>query len=98
MAKPFLYKRRSFEHERELRAVVEDQSHEGFKRPTRFPSGSDYVPVKLRKLIKEILVAPQSPAWFAETVISVVKRYGFDFSVRHSDLIDTPWNSMYPPP
>jgi hypothetical protein len=80
MANPFLCKRRSFEHERELRAVVEDHSLEGLPRPPRFPAG-DYVPV---------CVAPQSPAWFAESVVSLVKQYGFDFPVRHSDLDKAP--------
>ncbi|WP_223572389.1 hypothetical protein [Xanthomonas citri] len=89
---PYVHKRLSFEHEKEVRAVV-----------CRFPDrqGLDWkdfptiehglkIKVDLEKLINAIYVAPSSPGWFVELVKSVVIRFGFNFPVCHSDLAQQP--------
>lgn len=89
---PFVHKRKSFEHEREIRALV-----------TKWPKGEngidfnqetiDYglkVKVDVERLIEKIFVAPSSPAWFADLVRAVVQRYGYDFQVVQSKLNDQP--------
>jgi hypothetical protein len=88
-----LLKRRSFEHEREIRAVAMDRSWGNSPRfgpddepLTRFANGGDHVPVDLAKLISDVYVVPEAQGWFAELVKSVVRRYGFDFPVHQSDL------------
>ena len=84
----FLLKRLSFEHERELRAVVEDESFMGdpHAHAPRFHGGGDYVPCAIETLIKEIYVPPGAPSWFRSTVASIVKKYGYDFPVKQSVL------------
>ena len=85
-----LLKRREFREEREVRAVVLDRSFLGDPHPTRFPTGGDYVPVDLTKLVKTIHAAPGAPEWFMRTVQSVLKIHGFDFRVEQSDLDRVP--------
>ena len=88
-----LLKRRSFEHEREIRAVAADRSWGNSPRfgpdgqvLTRFSAGGDWIPVDLAALIDAVYVAPEAQRWFAELVQAVVRRYGFQFSVVQSDL------------
>jgi hypothetical protein len=87
---PFVFKRTSFAHERELRLIVRDDSMQGDPRPSRFPGGGDYIPVDLRTLVETIYVAPSAPKWFAGVVQSLVAAYGFSFQVVQSALARSP--------
>jgi len=66
-------KRKSFEHEREFRAVMFSA------RPL---AGGQLVQCNLGRLIDQIYVSPASPAWFRDAVQAVVDRYGIDREVR----------------
>jgi hypothetical protein len=93
--KPFMYKRRSFEHEREIRAIVfvsnNDKSnikdyvmeYDGEK--NEIMSGI-YVPVSMGLLIEKIYVFPGAPKWFFDLVKSVSNKYGLDKEVTQSNL------------
>lgn len=85
----YLYKRRSFEHERELRLLfwdVPDLSEIDEQRPP-----GQYIDAKLELLIDEIRIAPTAPGWFADTVGRILDTYGFDNQiVSQSDLADDP--------
>ena len=85
-----LLKRREFEDEREVRAVVLDRSYLGDPHPTRFPTGGDYVPVDLTELVEAVYVAPGAPEWFRRTVQSIVERFVFHFPIRRSNLDGAP--------
>jgi len=77
---PALYKRRSFEHERELRAVylrVFLQSE---------PPLGEYESVDLETLVANVYVAPGAKHWFVETVKGVVSRYSLNAAVHRSTL------------
>ena len=78
-----LTKRKSFEHEREIRAIT-----------MNFPSPDQnvgrYFQVNLSTLIGEVLVAPQAPEWFSELVNSIVTRYELEVPVRASTLAAAP--------
>ncbi len=89
---PFVHKRKSFEHEQEVRALV-----------SKWPTGKgrlDFnqetiehglkIKVDIETLIERIYVAPSAPAWFADLVKSVVIRYGYSFEVVHSKLNENP--------
>jgi len=89
---PFVYKRKSFEHEREVRALV-----------TKWPvskNGMDFnedtiahglkIRVDIEKMVEHVFVAPKCPDWFAELVSAVVNRYGYDFQIVHSKLNEQP--------
>ena len=89
---PFLHKRKSFEHEQELRAII-------YKLPLKNGAVDDsvevfedgkYIPVNLDALIQKFYVSPAVPQWFAETVKSIVKKYELNVDVVHSKLADSP--------
>jgi hypothetical protein len=88
---PFVYKRRSFEFEHELRAVVMgpparvsivEAINEAFGVG---PTGHT-LPVDLDTLIDEVRVSPAAPAWFADLVQSVCRRYELHKPVTQSEL------------
>ena len=89
---PFMHKRKSFEHEREVRAInLKWPFGEGFEsiENDTIEFGVE-IKTDLEVLIEKIYVAPNSPAWFSELVRSAVNRYGYTFEVVHSRLNDSP--------
>ena len=46
--------------------------------------------VNLEMLIDEVIISPYVGEWVTKTVRSVIKKYGFDFEVRSSNLLDEP--------
>jgi hypothetical protein len=93
LLRPFMNKRKSFEHERELRAIVDvdpDDENTWVGYSVVGAIGRT-VPVSLDDLIERIHVAPTSPAWFAELVRNVMYRYGLDKPVVVSSLNEKPF-------
>lgn len=80
------HKRLSFQHEREIRALVFGAPPEGSLDDSR----GSYCDVDLAKLIGEIVVAPFAEDWFIELVRSAAGRYGLGDRVRTSTLSDDP--------
>ena len=89
---PFVHKRKSFEHERELRALV-------IKWPTETGSlnfdeetiiGGVPIKVDIEELTEKIYVAPNAPKWFAKLVRTAIKRYGYDIEVIQSEINKAP--------
>ena len=85
---PFLHKRKSFEHERELRAVkwLVPKGEHGLDWEAGAPEGGVCEQVNLSHLIEVIYVAPTSPKWFLELVVRVTKKYGLDKNIIQSSL------------
>lgn len=93
---PFLRKQKSFEHERELRAVIFHpnfiQTQEGpldFSKPA-FEYGMN-VAVDLDLLIDKVYLAPTSSEWILDLVKSITNKYGLDKKVFTSDLDSEPF-------
>jgi hypothetical protein len=98
----FLHKRRSFEYEKEIRALVLEYTRqraevleyarrkdEGVHTPSKPPSSVAAgvpVDVDLEELIANIYVAPENPKWFVELVKSVTRKYGLNKPVVQSTL------------
>jgi hypothetical protein len=79
----FWYKRRSFEHEREVRAIVRSRNQEsglGIHQPT-----------DLTKLVSRVHVSPMSPRWFKDLDIDVMKIYGLKKRVFASEMLVVPF-------
>ncbi len=89
---PFVHKRKSFEHEREVRAVV-------IKWPI-CDGGMDFnqeaighglkIKMNVKVLVERIYIAPSAPEWFADLVRALIQRYGYNFDVEHSKLSERP--------
>lgn len=84
---PFVFKRKSLAHEREVRAIIQEV-------PLN-PNGSvdlwnpDHPPgkaidVDLAVLIERVHVQPNAPRWLVETVADVTKLYGLKVAVEQA--------------
>jgi hypothetical protein len=93
----FVHKRKSFAHEKELRALLQDlptirrsdglRAHDIYAEP--HDSGR-WVPVDLNELVTEVVVAPQGASWFKEVVGDVCDKYGLRKNVRESVIAKDP--------
>ena len=75
-----LHKRKSFEHEKEIRALL----------MSAHSSTGALVPVNLEVLIEKIYIAPDSPVWIHDLVKKVLSRYKLEKEVVHSGLEERP--------
>ncbi len=77
---PFLFKRKSFQYEREVRIITDVTDsyiklNDGLK-----------INVDITQLIEKIYIHPKSENWYKNLVIQLVKQLGFDFEIEKSDL------------
>jgi hypothetical protein len=76
-------KRKSLQHEQEVRAVVRDRSENkslGISRP-----------VNLTALAKEVVISPFAPVWIESILGDLLQRYAVSLPVRVSDLLSEPF-------
>jgi hypothetical protein len=77
---PFLFKRKSFQYEREIR-IISDISekkiiiNDGLK-----------IDVDVNQLIEKIYIHPKSENWYKNLVIQLVKNLNFNIEIEKSDL------------
>ncbi len=77
---PFLFKRKSFQYEREIRIITDVTSHK-----LAIDNGLK-VDIDINMLIEKIYIHPKSENWYKNLIIEVVKRLGFNFQIEKSDL------------
>ena len=88
-------KRKSFEHERELRVFAGPDLKDPRVDLDKLGKGLRtveglIVPVDLDELIVKVYVAPAAPSWFGELVASIMRRYGCSRTVVNSPLYARP--------
>ncbi len=81
---PYMHKRRSFEHEKELRAMIFGPQRGKISLTNASPGL--YVQTDLDTLIEAVYVAPGAEDWFLELIRSVCSRYGMKKAICQSDL------------
>jgi hypothetical protein len=95
---PLVHKRKSFEYERELRAVWSDLANVASAGPA-VASGAEYQPapqqviwkrIDLTNLVENVFVSPTAGQWFSELVSKVLATYGLNLPVKRSDLAAEP--------
>jgi hypothetical protein len=79
---PFLSKRISFAHEREVRAII--------MLPAANEAAGLNISVDLDALIEEVVLAPFSPNWIRELIAAVLQRYGLHAPLVQSRLGENP--------
>jgi hypothetical protein len=54
------------------------------------------IPVDVELLVSSVVVSPLAPWWFREVVLEVVQRFGYEFDLPDSQLLDEPffWGSV----
>ena len=77
---PFLFKRKSFQYEGEVRIISNLTKHnltinEGIK-----------INVDINKLIEKIYIHPRSQNWYKNLVFQLMEQLGFNFTIEKSDL------------
>ena len=77
---PFLFKRKSFQYEREVRIITDVAEtkitlNDGLK-----------INVDINQLIERIYIHPKSENWYKNLVIQLVEQLGFGFTIEKSDL------------
>ena len=77
---PFLYKRKSFQYEREVR-IISDVTQNNLKLNDGLKMNVD-----VNLLIEKIYIHPKSENWYKNLVIQLVAKLGFDISIEKSDL------------
>jgi hypothetical protein len=77
---PFLFKRKSFQYEREVR-IISDISSANIK-----INDGMKIDVDINQLIEKIYIHPKSENWYKNLVIELVSKLGFDFTIEKSDL------------
>lgn len=85
---PFVHKRKSFEHEREIRGLVSKWpiSGESLDFTEETIDHGLQIKVDIETLIERIHVAPTAPGWFTSLVDNATKRYGYNFEITQSQL------------
>lgn len=84
----YFHKRESFEHERELRAVLIQVPADGNLGGPSLPGVS--FSVTLNNLIEHIRLAPTCPKWIGDAVEDVAAKYGLRAPIERSALDTTP--------
>jgi hypothetical protein len=85
---PFTQKRRGFVHEAEVRALFQD-----YYKSLDDASEHEYglaVPVDIERLVEDVYVAPETPAWLCATIQDILNKFGLDRDVRSSAFDDPP--------
>ena len=77
---PFLFKRKSFQYEREIR-IISDVSSDNLK-----INDGLKIDVDINQLIERIYIHPKSENWYKNLVIELVEKLGFGFTIEKSDL------------
>jgi hypothetical protein len=87
---PFIHKRKSFEHEKEVRIfkmkMLEQKTNENFKYEIINPINGLNIELDLNKLIDIVYVNPKASSWFYDLVKDVVNKYKIDTQVTKSSL------------
>ena len=86
---PYVHKRKSFEHERELRALIPDFT-KGFSSEVAQQPDGIWRDIDLNALIERVYIAPTAPEWFIHTVQETLKQFGHSFPVVRSTLDESP--------
>ncbi|MBP4141734.1 hypothetical protein J3S90_07950 [Flavobacterium sp. P4023] len=77
---PFLFKRKSFQYEGEVRVITDIGDNQ-----LRINEGLK-INVNINELIEKIYIHPKSENWYKNLVIQLVKKLNFDFTIEKSDL------------
>lgn len=88
----YLHKRKSFEHENEVRAISSIYQKDGEVYNNLYNDNiiGVYYQVDLSILIQKVIVSPFAPDWFLDLVRSVTSRYIFHFKVDRSTQAEDP--------
>lgn len=77
---PFLFKRKSFQYEREIRIITDATEHN-----ITIDNGLK-IEIDINQLVEKIYIHPKSENWYKNLIIELVKRLDYNFEIEKSDL------------
>lgn len=77
---PFLFKRKSFQYEREVR-IISDVTENEIK-----VNDGLKIDVDINTMIEKIYIHPKSENWYKNLVFQLMEQLGFNFNIEKSDL------------
>jgi hypothetical protein len=86
---PFMHKRKSFEHEQELRAIIDLEDIKQIDLLKNNESGY-WKQTDMDYLIEKVYVSPDSPDWLLDLTKRICKKYGIKGEVVNSKLSGLP--------
>lgn len=78
----FWRKRKSFEHEKEVRAIIKDHT---------YSDKGMLIKCDLSILVEEVFVSPRAKDWFVDLLNNVNTKYGLNIKVAKSELTEEPF-------
>ncbi|MDE0085095.1 MAG: hypothetical protein OXU23_05245 [Candidatus Poribacteria bacterium] len=87
---PYLYKRKSFTHEQEVRAIIQVLPTGNIIQTQDIYDIGDYCEVDLKLLIQEVVIDPFAPEWLLNLVQQVATRYRLAAPISRSHLTGSP--------
>ena len=89
---PFTYKRKSFAHEKEVRAIIQELPSQGKDIAVGKNNSSNGVniDIDISNLIRKVYVSPTAPQWLVELTGEVSRKYEITVPVVKSDLYSSP--------
>ena len=89
---PFMHKRKSFEHEREVRAIIQEFPIEDNKIAVgkKNQINGIKIEVDVNVLIKKIYVSPVTQDWIVELTKEIARKFGIIAPVQKSNLYSSP--------
>lgn len=84
----FLCKRMSFEHEKEIRIIINSRALRTlpFYPKRKLTEDGLKIDVNLKLLIENIFVSPTAPAWMVTLISSLLKKYNLNTPIKKSAL------------
>ena len=76
-------KRSSLAHESEVRSVLPNDRQN--------PLDNRLVHCDLNELVRGVVVSPYGPPWFKKVVEETVSKFGYQFCVRESEIVEAPF-------
>ena len=89
----YLLKRKAFDYEKEVRIFTHLGCGWGNKETGVVPEiENDVILLKLdlNKIIKKIIIAPNSPSWYRKLIMTILDKFDFDLEVENSSLAEKP--------
>ena len=80
---PFFHKRKAFEHEREIRALIQPDNINTLRYGVS-------IPIELENFVNEIYVSPMAPYWYTEMLRDVLTKYDINIAINQSSLDKPP--------
>lgn len=88
---PYFHKRQEFAHANEVRIIYMQPLHEQRGGPKLGQQEKGFLlPVDISIIVKEVVLAPQTPDWMSAMIKETTQRYGYNFPITTSQLLTSP--------